>query len=582
MSPPLPPALPRSAAAAALVQQYTSLLARACGASTPPSISALLPIHARAIVLGISGNPAFATSLIGAAAPASLTYAHRVFDAAPNRDAYMWNTLLRVHTHVPNSAADALALYKQMRAASVAPDHYTYPIVLPVCALVRAPRLGRAAHGDAVRFALAGNGFVRSALIAMYFHEGAVSDAERVFVESGNDGSRTVVSWTAMVAGYAQNCFFGEAIAMFGNMVAEGVLPNEITLISFLPCLHGPELLSAGQMVHGFVVKLGYDANVPLVNALIAMYGKCGKMAMAAVLFNGMTSRSLISWNTMVAMHEQYGDAIQAIKFFHRMLTEKVGFDCVTLVSVLSACARSGALEMGKWVHELARSHGLDTDARIGNVLVDMYAKCGEIAHAREVFDCLCEQGVVSWSTMISAYANHGEPEEALNLFSRMKSEGMRPNSFTFTAVLVACGHSGLVDEGLKHFNSILTDYQMSPALEHYACIVDLLGRAGRLVEAYEIIKGMSMYPDKCVWGAFLGGCRLHGKLELAEFVTKDLFESGFIDVTFYVLMSNMYFEAGMLKDAERMRKDMKEMELTKMAGRSLVSIDRERRAIMR
>jgi pentatricopeptide repeat protein len=572
--------LPRTAAA--LVHQYTSLLVGAGSASTPPSLRSLLSIHGRAVVLGISVNPAFATSLLAAAAPVSLAYARRVFDAAPSRDAYMWNTLLRIQAHVPDSAADALALYKEMRAAGVAPDHYTYPIVLPACAVVRAPWLGRAAHGDAVRFALAGDGFVRSALIAMYCQEGAVADAERVFVESGSDGSRTVVSWTSMVAGYAQNCFFGEATALFGTMVAEGVHPNEITLISFLPCLQGQEWLAAGEMVHGFVVKLGYDANIPLVNALIAMYGRCGRMAMAEALFNGMTSRSLVSWNTMVAMHEQYGDAIQAIKLFRRMLTEKTGFDCVTLVSVLSACARSGALETGKWVHEFSGCHGLDTDARIGNVLVDMYAKCGEIACAREVFDCLRERGVVSWSAMISAYANHGEPEEALNLFSMMKSEGMRPNSFTFTAVLVACGHSGLVDEGLKHFNSILTDYQVSPTLEHYACIVDMLGRAGRLVEAYEIIKEMSMRPDKCVWGAFLGGCRLHGKLELAEFVAKDLFQSGFIDVTFYVLMSNIYFEARMLEDAERMRKNMKEMELSKMAGRSLVSTDVERRAIMR
>jgi pentatricopeptide repeat protein len=405
----------------------------------------------------------------------------------------------------------------------------------------------------------------------MYFQEGEVADAELLFAES-HGSSRTVVSWTAMVAGYVQNYFYGEALALFGTMVAEGVLPNEITLISFLPCLQGQEWLDAGEMVHGFVIKSGFDANIPLANALVAMYGKCGTIPMAEALFEGMAVRSLVSWNTMVAIYEQHGDVVEAIKFFRRMLTENVGFDCVTLVSVLSACARSGALDTGKWVHEFARSHGLDTDARIGNVLVDMYAKCGEIADARRVFDCLHVCGVVSWSAMISAYANHGDSEEALKLFCLMKSEGVRPNSFTFTAVLVACGHSGLVNEGLKHFNSILSDYQMSPTLEHYACMVDMLGRAGRLVEAYEIIRGMSLRPDKCVWGAFLGGCKLHGNLELAEFVAKDLFQSGSNDVTFYVLMSNMYFEAGMLEDAERIRRAMKEMELKKTAGRSAVN----------
>ena len=405
----------------------------------------------------------------------------------------------------------------------------------------------------------------------MYFQEGEVADAELVFAES-HGSSQTVVSWTAMVAGYVQNYFYGEALALFGTMVAKGVFPNEITLISFLPCLQGQEWLNAGEMAHGFVVKSGFDANIPLANALIATYGKCGSIPMTQALFEGMSVRSLASWNTMVAIYEQHGDVVEAIKFFRRMLTEKVGFDCVTLVSVLSACARSGALETGKWVHEFARSHGLDTDARIGNVLVDMYAKCGEIADARRVFDCLHVRGVVSWSAMINAYANHGDSEEALKVFCLMKSEGVRPNYFTFTAVLVACGHSGLVNEGLKHFNSILSDYQMSPTLEHYACMVDMLGRAGRLVEAYEIIRGMSLRPDKCVWGAFLGGCKLHSNLELAEFVAKDLFQSGSNDVTFYVLMSNMYFEAGMLEDAERIRRAMKEMELKKTAGRSTVN----------
>ncbi|CAN6362608.1 unnamed protein product [Urochloa humidicola] len=557
--------------AAAVAHRYTRLITAAVASSSPVSLRALLPIHARAVVVGISGNPAFATSLLSAAAPDSLAYARRVFDAAPERDAYMWNTLLRAHAHSKPHAADALVLYKRMRAAGVVSDHYTYPIVLPACVTVRTPWLGRAAHGDAVRFALEGDGFVRSSLIAMYFQEGDVADSERVFWES-HSSSRTVVLWTAMVAGYAQNYFFGEAAALFGRIIAEGMRPNEITLISFLPCLQGQGWLDAGEMVHGYVIKLGFDANIPLVNALIAMYGKCGSIAMAEALFEGMTVRSLVSWNTMVAMYVQRDRVVEAIKFFRRMLTEKVGFDCVTLVSVLSACASSGALDTGRWVHEFARNHGLDTDARIGNVLVNMYAKCGELANAREVFDCMHVRSVVPWSAMIGAYANHGEPAEALKLFSLMKSERVMPNSTTFTAVLVACGHSGLVDEGLKHFNSMLTDYQMSPTLEHYACMVDMLGRAGRLVEAYEIIRGMAMCPDKCVWGAFLGGCRLHGNLELAEFVAKELFQSGSNDVTFYVLMSNMYFEAGMLDDAERMRRAMKEMELKKTAGRSAVN----------
>uniref|UniRef100_A0ACD5X5R8 Uncharacterized protein n=1 Tax=Avena sativa TaxID=4498 RepID=A0ACD5X5R8_AVESA len=300
MPPPLPP-LP--VAAVAVAQHYIRLLS-AAAFSSPSSLRALLPIHARAVLLGIATNPAFATRLLAAAAPCSLAYARRVFDVAPRRDAYMWNTLLRAHahSHAPGySAADALSLYTRMRAAGVVPDYYTYPIVLPACAAARAPLLGRAAHGDAVRFALAGDGFVHSALIAMYCQEGEVADAEQAFLESGR--ARTVVAWTAMVAGYVQNCLFRQGVAVFGAMVAEGVLPNEITLISFLPCLQGQESLAAGKMVHGFVVKLGFDANIPLVNALVAMYGKCRSIASAKELFDGMSARTVASWNTMVAMY---------------------------------------------------------------------------------------------------------------------------------------------------------------------------------------------------------------------------------------------------------------------------------------
>ncbi|KAG0471427.1 hypothetical protein HPP92_015973 [Vanilla planifolia] len=383
---------------------------------------------------------------------------------------------------------------------------------------------------------------------------------------------RSVVSWTAMVAGYAQNCWFRKAVGAFRQMIASGMQPNEVTMVSVLPACNEFMYLSLGRAIHGFVIKSGLEFYLSLANALMAMYGKCGAVEAAKSLFDSMSARSLVSWNTMIATYEQNGDGAKAIKFFRRMIAQKLIFDGVTLVSAISACASLGNLDAGRWVHELAMSRGLETDVRVGNALLDMYAKCGNVDSAREIFGKLPpSKGVVSWSTMIGAYASHGHAKEALELFDRMKDGRITPNSFTFASVLAACSHSGLVDEGLIHFNSMKKDYGINPTVEHCACLVDLLGRAGKIIDAYEFIKRMEVRPDRAVWGALLGACRIHRNTEMAELVVKDLIQLDPQNVTFYVIMSNLYAETGRWDDAALMRRKVKEHELRKAPGCSLV-----------
>ncbi|XP_072971618.1 pentatricopeptide repeat-containing protein At4g21300-like [Typha angustifolia] len=557
-----PPSLP-------LQTNYRSSLSLTSLFNSISSLPCLKRLHARILTQGLSHHLAITTKLLSLAAFLSPTmdYAHKVFDASPHRDSFMWNTLIRCYADL-GPCGEVPFLYKQMHRTGLSPDHFTFPSVLRSCAVLSALREGKEAHCHVIKHGFDNDHFVQSALVSMYSQNGEVSNSELVF---GEMVDKNVVSWTAMIAGYAQNCFSEKALSVFGSMVASGMQPNEITIVSVLPALKGVECLNSGRTIHGFVIKLSLNSFISLANALIAMYGKCGSVDVASSLFEEMPVRSLVSWNTMIAVYEQSDEGNKAIKLFRRMLTEKVKFDCVTLVSVLSACASMGALETGKWAHELARSNGLEADIRIGNVLVDMYAKCGRLDCARDAFEKLQWRGRVSWSAMIRAYAAHGQPEEALKLFSLMKEEGVRPNSFTFTSVLAACSHSGLVEQGLKHFDSMRRDYLISPSLEHCACIVDALGRAGRVVDAYEFIKRMPMEPDKGVWGALLGACRIHGDLELAEFVATDLLQYGHSYSTFYVLMSNMYAEAGRWEDAARMRKLMREMELKKTPGSSSV-----------
>lgn len=483
----------------------------------------------------------------------------------------MWNTLLRGYAD-SGPCEEVPALYKQMRRMGHSPDHFTFPFVVRSCAVISALREGKEVHCNVIKTGFDSNVFLQSALVTMYSQNGVISDSELVFSEMT---FRNVVSWTAMIAGYAQNCLFGKAVRAFQWMVASGTQPNDVALVSVLPALKGLECLHSGESIHGYVIKHGLDSHVSLMNALIAVYGKCGIIEVARFLFDRMLVRSLVSWNTMIAAYEQSGDAIRAIKLFRGMLTEKVTFNSVTLISVISACSSLGALETGKWLHKLAGSRGLESDVRVGNALLNMYAKCGNVDSAREIFEKLPWRGVVSWSAMIGCYAAHGHAEMALELFSEMQADGVRPNAFTFTSVLAACSHSGLVDEGMKHFESMEKDHAMTPTVEHCACMVDLLGRSGRLVDAYEFIKRMPVEADAGVWGALLGACRIHGNLELAEFVAEDLFRLGSHNVTFYVLMSNMYAEAGRWEDAARLRNMMREMELKKIPGCSLVNTDK-------
>lgn len=386
-------------------------------------------------------------------------------------------------------------------------------------------------------------------------------------------GIRNVVLWTAVIAGYVQNSMFGKGMNVFRLMIEERLQPNEVTIVSVLPACNGPVWLDSGRAVHGFSIKGGLDSFVSLMNALIAMYGKCSDLDVARYLFDGMSNRTLVSWNTMIAVYEQSGDGMKAVELFRGMIeSEKnVKFNAVTLVSVISACATLGALDLSKWVHELAVSRGLETDVRVGNALTDMYSKCGNLELAREVFQAIESKGVVSWSAMIGAYATHGHAHEALELFDRMKAEGVRPNSFTYTSVLSACSHSGLVDTGMKHFESMREENGIVPKVKHCACVVDLLGRAGRLKEAYEFVKGMELKPDTGVWGALLSACRIHGNVEIAELVAEDLFKVEPHNVTFCVLMSNIYGDAGRWKDAARIRRLMKQKELKKVPGCSFI-----------
>ncbi|CAN1804820.1 Putative pentatricopeptide repeat-containing protein At3g11460, mitochondrial [Linum perenne] len=459
-----------------------------------------------------------------------------------------------------------------MHSSGLLPDNYTFPFVIRSCAVISALKEGTEVHCNVVKSGFDVDVFVQSSLVSMYSQAGDIFSMEKVFSKMG---VRNIVSWTAMVAGYVQNGLYEQGLFLFKEMICSKERPNAVTLASILPACASLEFLDVGKMIHAYGIKVGVDSDTLLINSLIALYGKCGHVDTARALFDGMVVKNLVSWNAMIAAYEQNNAGRLAIKLFRRMLCERVEYDYITMVSVISACASLGALTTGKWIHQLVKKRELETNVSVSNALTDMYAKCGNIDQAADVFENLTEKTVVSWTSIIGALAYHGRAIEALNLFAKMKEEGTKPNGFTFTAVLTACRHVGLVDEGKKHFESMFKDYSIVPGIEQCACMVDLLGRAGCLIEAYKFIESMPIHADASVWGALLGACRIYDNFELAELVAEKMIKLDPQDVTPYVIMSHIYSIAGRSEDVSRLRNLMRKREVKKLPGYSLVEANR-------
>lgn len=497
----------------------------------------------------------------------TMDYGQKLFDELPKSDVFLWNTLIRGYANV-GPCQKALILYKNMHFLGLLPDSYTFPFVIRSCVVVSALREGKEVHCNIIKNGFDSDVFVQSALVTMYSQSGEMVNSELVFDKML---VRNTVSWTAMISGYVQNGFSEKGLAVFREMLASGTQVNIVTLISILPACANFEFSNLGKSIHAYGVKLGLDKYINLANCLISFYARCGHVEAASSLFDLIEIRNLVTWNSMITAYVQNDDAENAINIFMRMQTENVQIDYITMVGVISACSKLGALSSGKLVHEVVKNKGLDKNISIQNALINMYARCGDIGLARKVFEILPHKSVISYTAMIGAYAADGNGQKALELFSIMKNKEIRPNSLTFTAILTACRHSGLIEEGRKCFESMMRDYSIVPCLEHCTCLVDLFGRGGCLMEAYELVESMPIRTDMVVWGSMLTACRLYRNVEVAEAVAEKLFQLDSENFTFYVLMSNIYAEAGRWEDVERVRKLMKYKGLKKIPGHSLV-----------
>ncbi|KAK9140622.1 hypothetical protein Scep_010303 [Stephania cephalantha] len=374
--------------------------------------------------------------------------------------------------------------------------------------------------------------------------------------------------WNTMIRGFGQSREPEKGIIFYKRMVDREVLVDNFTFSFLLKICGQLREVKLGKQFHCFILKSGLDSHVFVRNTLIHMYGSVFKdMGIAHNLFEEMPGPDVVGWNTCIDCCVQCSKWEEALEMFLRMQRKGVEPDDVTLVIVLSACAELGALHFGRWIHScfISASTNLQCIVQVCNSLIDMYAKCGEIREARSIFEKMRKKNIVSWNSMILGLANHGYADDALGLFSDMVEMKLEtPNDVTFLGVLRACSHRGLVDEGRKYFNAMCADYYIRPSIKHYGCMVDLLGRAGLVEGAYDLIRGMPMEGNAIVWRTLLGACRVHGHLELGRLVRKRLMELEPEHSGDYVLIASMYAHEGRWNDMLSEREAMKEKRVQK------------------
>ncbi|CAN6678853.1 unnamed protein product [Malus baccata var. baccata] len=414
-----------------------------------------------------------------------------------------------------------------------------------------------------------------------------------------------VALWNAMFRGYGKNESHREVIVLFSRMKSMGILPNCFTFPVVIKSCGKMKRLVEGEMVHCVVIKCGFRANPYVGTTLIEMYAAagligaaykvfgemfernvvawtsiingyilCGDMACER-LFEEMPERNVFSWNGLIGGYARNGRFFETLGSFKRMLSEGDFLpNDATLVTVLSACARLGALDLGKWLHVYAESIGYKRNVYVGNALIDMYAKCGIIDKALDVFTSMDKKDLISWNTIICGLAMHGCGADALNLFSQMKNCGGKPDAITFVAILCSCTHLGLVEDGLLYFQSMVDDYSIVPQIEHYGCMVDLLGRSGLLDQAMNFVRKMPMEADAVIWAALLGACWIYKKIDLAELALERLIKLEPQNPANYVMLSNIYGDLGRWKDVARLKVSMRDTGHKKFPGVSLIEVN--------
>ncbi|KAJ8771348.1 hypothetical protein K2173_026525 [Erythroxylum novogranatense] len=537
-----------------------------------------------------------------------LSSAYYLFDEIRQKDVRSWTILISGFCR-HGYCTTVLELFRRMKEEGVFPNHFTLSSVFKCCSRLYEHRLGKGIHGWILRNGIALDVVLQNSILDFYLKCGAFYYSKRLFdtledkdtvswnimiggyIDTG-DVERSlelfrslhfkdIASWNTVIDGLMRNGFEGFALGLLYEMVRNGPVCNAVTFSIALNLVSCVSALGLGKQIHAQALRQVIHKCGFIRNSLIDMYCKCGRVKEASLIFQKMPLNVSckdpiaddVSRSSLLSGYVQNGEQEYAFQTFCSMVYEQVEMDKFSLTSIVSSCAAIGSLELGQQIHAYILKNGHQVDAYLGSSLIDMYAKCGSLADAQMVFNLSSVRNVVLWTSMIFGCGLHGQGREAVLLFERMVNEKIKPNEISLLGILTACSHAGLVEEGCKYFGLMQNSFGIKPGVEHYTCMVDLYGRAGRLKEITKFINENCISHLTVIWTSFLSSCRLHKSVELGKWVSERLFQLKPFDAGSYVLASNLFASGHDWREAAKIRSLMQQQRVKKIPGQSWIQL---------
>ncbi|KAL6141351.1 hypothetical protein ACLB2K_059640 [Fragaria x ananassa] len=526
-------------------------------------------LHSLAIQMGFGLDLYFGNTMIELYVKCGcFSYARKLFDEMCDRDLVTWTSMISGYVSRRN-VTSGFSLFNEMRM-ELEPNSVTMVVMLQGCCCFQTSIYGRQLHAYVIKNGLLSHGAVENSILRMYAKLGTGEEVEDFFRELDR---RDVVAWNICISYYTSRGDVVKVRDLFKEMQGE-VAPSIETLTIVISALAMHGILSQGESLHGLALKSGLRDDV-LQTSLLDFYAKCAKLESADKLFREIPDRNCITCGAMMFGLIQNGYFHEAVGVFRQMQAAGLDPGAEILRNLIDAFANLGALKLGQAVHGcIIRKSFYGTEechTHLETSIINMYIRCGSISTARVCFNGMVLKDVVAWTSMIEGYGSHGLGFEALKLFDLMTRQGIKPNSVTFLSLLSACSHSGLVTEGCSAFYSMKWRFGIEPDLDHYTCLVDLLGRCGKLKEALAVILKMLAFPDSRIFGALLSGSRIYGNIELGQYAAQRLLELEPDNVGYFTLWSNTQASVGQWDEAEEIRRTMKENDLKKKPGWSCI-----------
>lgn len=561
-----------------------------------------IQVHGVVIKMGLEKDLFVRNSLIHFYAECGkVELGRKVFDKMLERNVVSWTSLINGYAG-RDLAKEAVSLFFEMVEAGVEPNSVAMVCVISACAKLKDFELGKRVCAYIGELGLKLNTHMVNALVDMYMKCGDIGAAKQLFDQCAD---KNLVLYNTIISNYFRHGLAREAQVIFNDMLQKGPKPDRVTLLSAIAACAQVGDLSAGKSSHAYVLRNGLEVWDSISNAIIDMYTKCGKREAACRVFEHMPNRTVVSWNSLLAGSVRDGDLElawrifdempehdlvswntmvgalvqesmfeEAIELFREMQNNGMKPDRVTMVAIASACGYLGALDLAKWIYTYIGKIGIHIDLQLGTAFVDMFSRCGDSQSAIHVFSQMQKRDVSAWTAAIGAMAMGGNAKGAFELFNKMLRQEVNPDDVVFVALLTACSHGGSVEKGRQLFRSMKKTHGISPQIVHYGCMVDLLGRAGFLEEALDLIQNMPMEPNDVIWGSLLAACRTHKNVELAEYAADNITELAPEKTGIHVLLSNIYAFAGKWDDVAKVRLQLKEKGVQKVPGLSSIEVN--------